>query len=141
MGIRESNIQTRIHLAVSQLGVRLFRNNVAKAWIGKSIRFQSTKTVTVEKGDVLIKNARRLNAGLCVGSSDLIGWTPVTITPEMVGETVAVFTGVEVKTPTGKLTKDQKRFLNAVELAGGIGLVGRDAEAVRQYLAEMIARN
>lgn len=33
------------------------------------------------------------------GGSDLIGWTPKTITLEMVGKTVAVFTAIEVKTP------------------------------------------
>jgi ribosomal protein S19 len=36
--------------------------------------------------------------GLCKGSADLIGWKRVTVTPEMVGSTVAVFTSIEVKT-------------------------------------------
>ena len=66
--------------------------------------------------------------GLQPGSSDLIGWRTVTITPEMVGQQVAVFTSIEVKTPTGRLRPEQKLWLDAVQAAGGIAGVARSVE-------------
>ena len=60
--------------------------------------------------------------GLCKGSSDLIGWAPVTVTPDMVGSKIAVFTAVEVKLNKNgkyKATDDQKRFISAVLNNGG----------------------
>ena len=53
--------------------------------------------------------------------------------PEMVGSTVAVFTSIEVKTPTGRLRPEQQQWLDAVQAAGGIAGVARsveDAEAL-----------
>lgn len=105
--MRESTIQNKIRVAVSRLGSRLFRNNVGVA--------------TTESGHTI-------RFGLCKGSSDLIGWTPVEITQEMVGQQVAVFTAVEVKTPKGRVSKEQQAFLDAVLDAGGIGTVARSAE-------------
>jgi hypothetical protein len=77
--------------------------------------------------------------GLQPGSSDLIGWRTVTITPEMVGQQVAVFTSIEVKTPTGRLRPEQQQWLDAVQVAGGIAGVARsvsDAEALLRDLAQ-----
>jgi hypothetical protein len=66
--------------------------------------------------------------GLQPGSSDLIGWRTVTITPEMVGQQVAVFTSIEVKTPTGRIRPEQQHWLDAVQAAGGIAGVARSVE-------------
>lgn len=132
MGVKETRIQAKILIEASKLGARLFRNNVAKGWIGKH-----KKTLN---GSILIEDPRRLNSGLCVGSSDLIGWTPIEITEDMLGKKIAVFTAVEVKTATGKVSDDQRRFLRAVEASGGLALVGRSAEDVRQCLADMLHR-
>ena len=63
--------------------------------------------------------------GLCKGSADLIGWRTVTITPEMVGQQVAVFTSIEVKSATGRLRSEQQQWLDAVQKAGGIAAVAR----------------
>jgi hypothetical protein len=76
--------------------------------------------------------------GLQPGSSDLIGWRTVTITPEMVGTTIAVFTSIEVKTATGRLRPEQQQWLDAVQSAGGIAGVARsvsDAEALLRDVA------
>jgi hypothetical protein len=45
------------------------------------------------------------------GSADLIGYRTITITPEMVGQQVAVFTSIEVKTPTGRIRPEQQQWL------------------------------
>ena len=39
-------------------------------------------------------------------SSDLIGWTEIIITPEMIGKRVAVFTAIEVKKEAWRSTKN-----------------------------------
>ena len=63
--------------------------------------------------------------GLCKGSADLIGWTSRTITEEMVGQQVAIFTSIEVKTATGRTRPEQQQWLDAVAKAGGIAAVAR----------------
>jgi len=105
---------------------RIFRNNVGKCWIGASKKFTQPQTVNVKAGDVLVRQARYFDAGLCVGSSDLIGMKSVTITPDMVGKTMAIFTAIEVKTPTDKTSPEQVNFLNMVQKMGGLGIICRD---------------
>ena len=108
----EQHIQQHIRLACSTGPVRLFRNNT---------------------GVLKDQHGRPVSFGLCKGSADLIGWTTRTITADMVGQQVAVFTSIEVKTATGRLTPDQRQWLAAVETAGGIAGVARsvtDAEAL-----------
>lgn len=72
------------------------------------------------------------------GGGDLLGWRTITVTPEMVGQQVAVFTSIEVKAPSGRLRPEQEQWLKVVRGAGGIAGVARsveDAEAlVRQNL-------
>ena len=126
--IAETNTLKSVLLAVSATGSRLFRNNVAKAWAGKSERFSRSQTTTVYPGDVIIRNARRLHAGLHVGSSDLIGWSQVAVTRDMVGKELAVFTAIEVKTKTGRASREQLRFIEAVRAAGGFAGIARSEE-------------
>lgn len=131
----ERDIQNRILLECGRGDTRLFRNNVGQGWIGKSTRFSRADTVTVQPGDVLIRQARALHAGLCEGSPDLIGWRGVEITPDMVGQRVAVFAGLEVKTDTGRPTPEQMRFIAAVRDAGGIAGIVRSPESAAALLA------
>jgi len=106
----ETPIMHGIMLAVSKVKARVFRNNVG-AW----------KT----------PDGSYVKYGLCNGSSDLIGWVPTVITPDMVGKKVAVFLAIEVKTATGKRAEEQKHFLATVAAAGGIAGVARsDGEAL-----------
>lgn len=117
----ETNLVRNIMLALGKIkGVRTFRNNCGVAWIGKSKRFTKTTTVTVNAGDVLIQNGRVFHGGLCLGSSDIIGFQSLKVTPEMVGQTVAVFMAVEAKTETGRLSPEQKSFIEMVGSFGGI---------------------
>lgn len=97
----EKDIERSIILHASKIGSTLFKNNVGM--------------YTDSKGNVI-------RYGLCKGSSDLIGWTPIVITPDMVGKKVAVFTAVEVKKNKFgkyKATDLQKAFIAAVNKAGG----------------------
>lgn len=115
-----------ILLACSRGVTRLFRNNTAQAWVGRHVQFKRVETVTVQPGDVLIRDARPLHAGLCVGSSDLIGWTQ--------RDGRAVFTAIEVKAERGRVTEEQATFIAAVQAAGGIAGVARSAEEARALL-------
>lgn len=118
--MNETNLTRQIMLALSPTGCRIFRNNVGTGWVGKNQR--------LEDGSVLIKNPRPLHAGLAEGSSDLVGWTPVTITPDMVGQTVAVFTSLEVKTSNGRVRDKQRQWIDAVRSSGGIAGVVRGVD-------------
>ena len=120
----ESGLLKKIHLSITEKvkNCRLFRNNTGTGWQGNAHHL-GTKMV--------INNPRPLNAGLCTGSSDFIGWTTVEITPDMVGHKIAVFTAAEVKTATGRVSKEQQTFLNVVRAAGGFAHLFRsETEAV-----------
>jgi hypothetical protein len=107
MASNESDVTNKIRLAASQLGAVLFRNNRGK--------FRT------------LDGKRIVQAGLSVnGSSDLIGWHSVTVTPEMVGNRVALFLAVEVKTEKGVISPEQQRFIDNVNAAGGIGFIAKN---------------
>jgi len=79
---------------------------------------------TEYKGKIItLKNARRF-IGAPPGWPDLAGYQSVTITPDMVGKTVAIFTGHEIKM-TGKLNAKQKIFRDRLIRMGGRFIVDR----------------
>jgi hypothetical protein len=109
----EQTTQQQIRLACSSGSTRLFRNNT---------------------GTLCDANGRPVQFGLAKGSADLIGWTTRTITPDMVGQTVAVFTSIEVKSQSGRLRPEQRQWLEAVQAAGGIAGMARSVEDARALL-------
>lgn len=112
-------------------GVRIFRNNQGKAWVGRSAVMNTRKQIWVNPGDVIIENGRFFHAGLCVGSSDLIGFKSVTVTQEMVGTKIAIFLAPEIKTGTGRPSDEQKAFIKMVNDFGGIAYFAtNEVEAV-----------
>jgi len=114
----EQTIQQNIRLALgTRPDLRLFRNNT---------------------GTLKDQHGRPVQFGLCKGSADLIGWRTVTITPDMVGQQVAVFTSIEVKTPTGKLRPEQQQWLNVVQANGGIAGVARSVMDALQILGQAL---
>ena len=82
------------------------------------------------------KKVRYIKYGLCVGSSDLIGWTTITITPDMVGRQAAIFTAPEVKKPGETPSKKQEKFLSAVKRAGGISCSAITIDDVKYAIEE-----
>lgn len=136
----EQQIQQRIRLAVSRGPVRLWRNNVGSGWVGRSQRVTAANAFTVGQtlrpGDVVIRQARPLHAGLCEGSADLIGYSAVTIGPEHVGQTLAVFTAVQVKTAPGRPTTEQRAFLEHLQRAGARAGIARSIEDAQRIIGE-----
>lgn len=120
----EAAIQQQIRLALSQAGSVMHRNNVGAYKDPKTGRF-------IQYG---VGNP---------GGSDLIGWTPMVITPDMVGRTVAVFTACEVKTAGGRATEHQLNFIAQVLKAGGMAGIARspgEAVAITQHSGFVLSK-
>ncbi len=108
MGYKERDIINEYLLNLPE-NMRMFRTNSGMAWAGKSVR----------KGDITaIKNARPFH-GMPEGWPDITGWETVTITPDMVGQKIAIFSVVEVKTGRLKLSDKQNKFKSLIEKMGG----------------------
>ena len=112
MANAETTLQQEIRLAVgTRPDLRLYRNNCGS--------LPDPRT------------GRLVTFGLARGSADLIGWRTITVTQAMVGTRLAIFTSIEVKTPTGRVRPEQQAWLEAVHQAGGIAIIARsvpDAE-------------
>lgn len=121
----ESELQARIRLAVGRLpNVKLFRNNRGVFWAGKVIEHDGHA--------VTLLNPRRQECGLFQGASDLIGWTSVVVTPEMVGQPVALFTSGEIKAARRRFEPGQETWLANVAAAGGLaGVLRSEDDALR----------
>lgn len=109
----EAEIQARILLKHGAVpGLRLFRNTVGFGYQGD--------VVWERGGQVLLQNARPVTFGLAPGSADLIGWHD------------GRFVALEVKTPTGRPSDMQTRFIDAVLHHGGqAGVVRSPDDAAR----------
>ena len=130
-GMSEHITQQQILLAHGSGSVRLWRNNVGTGWAGQATKVTPGNLRTVSQalmpGDVVIRQGRPLHAGLCVGSSDLIGYRQV--------DGIAQFVALEVKSATGRPTAQQVQFLDHIQAAGGLAGIARsvdDAAAILQ---------
>ena len=114
--MNETTVLQSIRLALGRVaGLRLFRNNV---------------------GALKDAQGRFVQFGLHPGSADLIGWRSVTITADMVGQRLAVFASVEVKTATGKVKPEQENWQKQVTDAGGLAFVARSPEEAAKFFAK-----
>jgi hypothetical protein len=89
----------------------LFRINAGRGWTGNKI-------VKLADGSMLIKDPRPFDAGVPVGFSDTFGVLPVTITDDMVGQTIGQAVFGEVKAEGGKVAPAQAAFLKAMKNQG-----------------------
>ena len=99
----ETKIQNKIMMDMSKKGYLVWRNQV---------------------GLFKTMDGRTVNIGI-KGSSDLMAVKPTVITPDMVGQTLAVFVAVEVKTATGRQSEPQKKWQKAVEKLGVKYIIAR----------------
>jgi hypothetical protein len=129
--MRESDIQNRIRIELSRHGT-YFRANVGRGWAGVPTEISRAGMYYVDAGSVILAGARPFKTGLPVGFSDLFGFTPVIITPEYVGRTLPIFSGIEVKTPTGRIRPEQEHFLHFLtENSCFAGIARSPEDAVR----------
>jgi hypothetical protein len=87
---------------------------------------------------------RSITTGLGKGSSDLIGYAKRTITPDMVGKTVAIFTAIEVKREGWNKNKklnpheqNQANFIARVKEDGGIAGFSASIDDFNNVLKEV----
>ena len=86
------------------------RLNAGQGWTGEIIkRTQTTLT---------LKNPRAFH-GAPAGFPDTCGWDSIVITPDMVGQRIAVFVGEEYKTGRLKLSRFQRLFRDRLIGDGG----------------------
>jgi len=126
--MKESAVQQHIRLDAAQLGIDLWRNN--------SGAFQDETGRWIRYG--LCNESKALSKK--VKSSDLIGVTPVVITPEMVGQTIGVFTAIETKpsdwrmVPSDERATAQEAYCDIVRRAGGYAGFARNVIEWRRII-------
>jgi hypothetical protein len=108
----EAKVQQVIRIRTSQLGWRMWRNNVGV--------LRDERGVPVRYG--LANESTAVNKQ--IKSSDLIGIRPMLITPEMVGTVIGQFVSIEVKREGWHYTGTdrevaQLRWLEMVRALGG----------------------
>lgn len=125
----ESEVQQKIQIEGVQYGTQLLRNNSGafKDAHGRWIFFGLGNT-SKKRGDT-------------IKSSDLVGFTKVTITQEMVGSSLAVFTAVEVKKTGWKgllnaREKAQEAFINWVRTNGGFAGFADSVESFKEIIGK-----
>lgn len=104
-------MQNDIRNALADVGY-FFRANVGQAWTSNDIS-------RLPDGSLILRSPRPFSTGLPPGFSDLFGFVPVVITPDMVGKTLPVFAGIECKSSKGRLREAQERFISVVLANGG----------------------
>lgn len=114
----EQKSSQAVRLRAAEWGCKLFRNNsgVLPDKNNRPVRFG------------LANESKKLNQEF--KSGDYIGVTPITITQEMVGKTIGVFTNIEVKAEGFKIKATypiksreyaQNNFISLITNAGGLG--------------------
>lgn len=133
----EDSVSKDIRFQTSnECGTKLFRNNVGA--------FQSKTGAWVRYG--LANESKAMNSH--VKSSDFIGFTPVVVTEQMVGSTVAVFTAIEAKEegykPSGAKQvahyEAQKRFCDMAEGFGAIAGIADSGKRAVEIIEDWLTR-
>ena len=107
----ERRIMAAVLRALDPATERLFRINAGTGWTGKIVK---------HTGDMIMMAEPRPLHAAPTGWPDLCGWRAVTITQDMVGKTLAVFRGVEIKAGSDRLRPQQRRFMDVVLAHGGL---------------------
>lgn len=132
----ESSVQQDIQLEATKQNHRLFRNNSG------ACKDSTGRMIFYGLGNISKKSNAEYK------SSDLIGFMPITITPEMVGKKVAVFIAAEVKKSNWKFNATdrelaQKKFLDVVNINGGLGIFVNSVDSylkqARDYISKLMS--
>lgn len=112
----ETKLMRLIMVALTKAGCIVWRNETSGAYVGKLIH-KDARIVT-------LANAQMMTFGLCVGSSDIIG----------IHKPTGRFLAVEVKTKTGRASKEQINFIEQVRAANGIAGLARSVQEALDLL-------
>lgn len=114
----ETKIQRLIMMELSKAGHTVWRNETGRFWSGAVIHRDGQTTT--------LGNAAMIPVGLCKGSSDIIG----------IHGTTGQFIAIEVKTKTGRASKEQINFINHVNKNKGIAGIARSPQEALDLLAQ-----
>lgn len=115
----EVSVQNQIRTDCGQGPTRLFRQ--------ESSFFYTGKPAKLKDGTNVLLHPRLVRVGFD-GQPDLGGWTTVVVTPEMVGQTIAIAVQIEVKRPKkNKRSEEQVQF---IDFAKGVGVRAGFARSV-----------
>lgn len=120
MGQKEHDLAQE-YLATLKPNQRRARINCGQGWIAgpkQTVHVHKPMTVRVMPGDIILQQGRPFY-GAPIGTPDYVGFDSVTITPDMVGQTVAIFAADELKIPGVKLSRFQRIFQMIMERMGG----------------------
>lgn len=122
---REHTIQARIRAALADVrDLRLWRVNVGRGWQGApGKRFREAAADCM-----VLVNPRPFATGLPDGTPDLIGFIPVVVTADMVGQTIAQVVAVEVKSDVGRLSERQQAAHRVLQECGARVGVARSVD-------------
>ena len=96
--------------------MRVWPNVSSEVWVGKYVG-------RTRNGDTVLREARSIKAGLCKGSSDIIGIAPG-----------GLFLAIEGKTGRAVARTNQRVFIKLVNDLGGLATVARSPEDVAKLL-------
>ena len=114
-GTSERDVLKLLQDAATLMGVTLLRNNVG------ALQDRYGRWVTYGVGGI--------------GWPDTIGYQTVTVTPEMVGQRIAIFVGVEAKRESGGVVSErQARVLERLRQAGARAGVARSVDDLQGIL-------
>jgi hypothetical protein len=118
MGYLEKEI-AREHLQTLGVDQRRARISCGSAWVSdKVLHVKRPTEVKLFPGDIVLRGGRAFH-GAPAGTADYVGFDSVVVTPDMVGQRVAIFAADEIKSPRDRLSKLQKRFKAMVIRLGG----------------------
>lgn len=124
--VSESQLLADILLACSRGDTRLMRTNSGVAWAGKIIH-QDDRRITISPYHAV---------KLCPeGTADACGAVSTIITEAMLGQRVAIATGLELKIGRRQATPEQLAFGAMLVRLGGRWGIARSVDAARRILA------
>jgi hypothetical protein len=122
----ESALYPLIRERATKLGHRLWRMNTGMAWVGSAmIKATARQTVTLEPGDVVLRQARPFHGG-SKGMLDLFGFT--------VRDGVPVYTEGDAKAPGGRVRPEQAQRIEMLLSHGAIAGIWHDADQYQDML-------
>lgn len=135
--MRESNLHRIIMREVCDADTRLFRNHVGYGLVIRhpnAARREAIMSACIALAESMGGSAERTRFGLAPGSADLIGARRVIVAPDMIGQAVAVFCSVEVKTERGRPREDQRNWADFWQRFGGRAGFARSVEEARAII-------
>lgn len=117
--MKEQSVQNDIRVALAGKAY-IFRINTGSGWTGEQHRMRD--------GSLVLRNPRPFSTGTPKGYADLTGFRVIEITPDMVGQKIAQFVAIEVKTTKGRASDEQSKFIDVVNKNGGCGGICRSRE-------------